>query len=112
MGYTYAMSRTVVGVLRGGTSNEYDLSLKTGAAMMAALPEDQYDTRDILIDKHGMWHSRGVPLDAPRALSQVDVVLNGLHGGIGEDGTVGRVLERAGVPYAGSVPHAIQARRR
>lgn len=100
------MARTVVGVLRGGTSNEYDLSLKTGAAMLNALPEDTYDTRDILIDKRGLWHARGMPVEPARALSQVDVVLNALHGGVGEDGTVARVLERAGVPYAGSRPLA------
>src|SRR3989338_2241440 len=55
------MTRTIVGVLRGGTSNEYPLSLKTGAAMINALPEEQYEIRDILIDKSGMWHLRGVP---------------------------------------------------
>ena len=91
-----------VGILRGGTSKEYELSLKTGAAMMAALPEEQYETRDILIDKQGLWHLRGTPATPARALSQVDVVLNALHGGVGEDGTVQRMLERAGVPYAGS----------
>jgi D-alanine-D-alanine ligase len=76
--------------------------LKTGAAMLAALPEEKYDTRDILVDKSGMWHLRGVPADASRILSQIDVVLNALHGGVGEDGTVQRIIERAGVPYAGS----------
>ncbi|MDO8552134.1 MAG: ATP-grasp domain-containing protein [bacterium] len=96
------MSRTIVGVLRGGTSNEYALSLKTGAALLSALPEEKYDTRDILVDKSGVWHSRGIPMDAPRALAQIDVVLNGLHGGAGEDGTVQRLLDRAGVAYAGS----------
>lgn len=100
------MARTVVGVLRGGTSNEYDLSLKTGAVMLNALPEEQYDTRDILIDKQGVWHVRGLPVAPARALSQVDLVLNALHGGIGEDGTVTRLLERTGVPYAGSSPLA------
>lgn len=100
------MARTAVGILRGGTSDEYDLSLKTGAAMLAALPEDRYDTRDIFIDKRGYWHLRGAPVDASRALSQVDVVLNALHGGVGEDGTVQRVLERAGVRYAGARPQA------
>ncbi len=98
------MSRTIVGVLRGGTSNEYDLSLKTGTALLNALPEDDYNVRDIFIDKRGVWHSRGMPTDPLRALQQVDVVLNGLHGGVGEDGTVTRVLHRAGVPYAGSNP--------
>lgn len=100
------MTRTSVGILRGGTSSEYDLSLKTGAAMLAALPEDRYDTRDIFIDKRGYWHLRGAPVDAARALSQIDVVLNALHGGVGEDGTVQRILERAGVPYAGARPQA------
>ncbi len=96
------MARTSVGILRGGTSSEYELSLKTGAAMLAALPEERYDARDIFIDKRGYWHLRGMPTDSSRALSQVDVVLNALHGGVGEDGTVQRILERAGVPYAGA----------
>lgn len=96
------MSRTIVGVLRGGTSNEYNLSLKTGAAVLSALPENKYDTRDILVDKKGVWHSRGIPLEAPRALAQIDVLINGMHGGVGEDGTVQRLLNRAGVAYAGS----------
>lgn len=98
------MARTTVGVLRGGTSPEYDLSIKTGAAILNALPEDAFDTRDILIDKRGLWHVRGMPVNPHRALQQVDVVLNGLHGGVGEDGTVQRILESTGVPYAGSRP--------
>ncbi len=96
------MVRTIVGVLRGGTSSEYSLSLKTGAAIMNALPEDKYETRDILIDRKGYWHHRGVPATPARALQQLDVVLNALHGGVGEDGTVHRLLERSGVPYAGA----------
>src|SRR3989344_5201619 len=100
--YLLYMSRLSVGILRGGTSSEYNLSLKTGAAMMAALPDDTYQVHDIFIDKSGMWHLRGVPADTSRVLSQIDVVLNALHGGVGEDGSVHRVLESAGVPYAGS----------
>lgn len=96
------MARIIVGVLRGGTSGEYDLSLKSGSALLSALPEDAYATRDIFVDKKGMWYSRGVAVSAPRALAQVDVVINALHGGVGEDGTVQRILERAGVPYTGS----------
>lgn len=96
------MARTIVGVLRGGTSSEYPLSLKTGAAIAAALPEEGYETRDILVDKAGLWHLRGMPSTPARALAQVDVVLNALHGGVGEDGTVQRILDRTGIPYAGS----------
>ncbi|OGG50078.1 hypothetical protein A3C18_00385 [Candidatus Kaiserbacteria bacterium RIFCSPHIGHO2_02_FULL_54_11b] len=100
------MARLSVGILRGGTSSEYDLSLKSGAAMLAALSPDRYDARDIFIDKRGYWHLRGAPVDAARALAQIDVVLNALHGGVGEDGTVQRILDRAGVPYAGARPQA------
>lgn len=70
--------------------------------MLNTLPESDYDTRDIFIDKRGLWHSRGMPADPARALAQVDVVISGLHGGVGEDGTVQRILERAGIPYTGS----------
>ncbi len=100
------MTRPTVGILRGGTSSEYPLSLKSGAALLAALPEDKYDVRDIFIDRKGVWHARGVPADAARALSQVDIVINALHGGVGEDGTVQRILERGGVLYAGARPGA------
>ena len=100
------MARMIVGVLRGGPSSEYDLSLKTGAHMLATLPEDSYDLRDIFIDKKGMWHVRGIPMEPARALAQMDVVLNALHGGPGEDGTVQRILQRSGVRYPGSRPAA------
>ncbi len=100
------MSRTIVGILRGGPSSEYDFSLKSGAAILKTLPEDSYDTRDIFIDKTGLWHSRGMPADPVRALSQVDVIFNALHGGAGEDGTVQRILERVGVAYTGPGPEA------
>ncbi len=96
------MMRPVVGILRGGTSSEYDLSLKTGAAILQALPDDAYDVRDILVDKQGYWYARGRASDPVRALASFDVVLNMIHGGIGEDGTVQRLLDQVGVAYAGS----------
>ncbi len=96
------MARTIVGVLRGGPSSEYDLSLKTGTSILNALPESEYDLRDIFIDRKGYWHARGIPVEPARALAQVDVVINGLHGGPGEDGTVQRILQTLGVPFTGS----------
>jgi D-alanine-D-alanine ligase len=100
------MAKTIVGVLRGGTSSEYELSLKTGAAMIAALSPDRYEVRDLFIDRGGIWHVRGTPSTPARALLQLDVVLNALHGGVGENGVVQRLFERAGVPYAGSSAYA------
>jgi D-alanine-D-alanine ligase len=102
MGYTFAMARTIVGVLRGGASSEYDLSLKTGGAILNALPESDYDVRDIFIDKKGYWNSRGMQVDPHRAVAQIDLVINGLHGGAGEDGRVQRILDQAHIPYTGS----------
>lgn len=99
--YTVLM-HTVVGVLRGGPSREHDVSLKSGAAILANLPEERFLARDIYIDRSGVWHERGRPVDPERVLRQVDAVLNGLHGEYGEDGQVQKLLERFGVRYAGS----------
>ena len=94
--------QTIVGVLRGGPSREHEVSLQTGAAILANLPEDRFAARDIYIDKEGNWHDRGRPTSPERILRQVDVVLNGLHGEYGEDGEVQKFLEQFGIPYAGA----------
>jgi D-alanine-D-alanine ligase len=94
--------QTIVGVLRGGPSREHEVSLKTGASMLAHLPKDKYDARDIYIDKQGQWHDRGRAITPDRVLRQIDVVLNGLHGEYGEDGHIQKLLERFAVPYTGA----------
>jgi len=96
------MQGTVVGVLRGGPSREHDVSLKSGAAIIAALPEGRFTIRDIYIDKAGRWHDRGRVVAPEAVLHQLDVALLGLHGEYGEDGQVQRLLERFGVKYAGA----------
>ena len=103
------MTRTIVGVIRGGTSSEADLSLKTGTTLMNALPEDDYDVRDIFIDKSGDWYVRGRAVTPAQAFQGLDVALNGLHGGMGEDGTLARIAKRAGIPMTGSPAHACAA---
>lgn len=94
--------QTVVGVLRGGPSREHEVSLKSGAAILANLPEERYTARDIYIDRQGVWHDRGRVTAPERVLRQIDVALIGLHGEYGEDGEVQKLLERFGVPYAGA----------
>jgi D-alanine--D-alanine ligase len=96
------MHKLRVGVLRGGPSPEYDVSLKTGQTVLTALPKDTYDVKDIFIDKQGKWHLRGLGVSNTRALDQVDVVFNALHGTYGEDGTIQRYLDTHGMPYTGS----------
>ncbi len=94
--------RTRVGVLRGGPSSEYEVSLKTGSAVLANLDQNRYESKDIFIDRSGMWHLYGRPIAPERAINQLDVVFLALHGTFGEDGQVQRLLERHGVPFTGS----------
>lgn len=94
-------SKTRVAVLRGGPSSEYHVSLKTGATVLANLPESYFGL-DVFIDREGAWHSKGRKESPSKILDKVDVVWNGLHGEYGEDGGVQHVLEMHGVPFTGS----------
>lgn len=96
------MLKTRVGVLRGGASSEYEVSLKTGKAVLDNLPDDHYQTFDIFIDKNGVWHRSGIPRKPHQALQDVDVVFNALHGEFGEDGKLQTMLDNWGIPYTGS----------
>lgn len=103
------MMKLRVGVLRGGPSSEYEVSLKTGASVLQHLPEDKYVPVDIFLDRDGTWHHRGRPIVPTDLSDHVDVVWNALHGHYGEDGKVQKVLEDIGIPYTGSgvLPSAI-----
>lgn len=97
------MHQTRVGIIRGGPSSEYDVSLKTGGAVLQTLAEsERYQPVDIFIDRDGQWHVRGMPANPARAIQNVDVIFNALHGQYGEDGTVQRLLDRFRIPYTGS----------
>ncbi len=103
------MQKIRVGVLRGGTSPEYDVSLKTGKTALSSLSHDKYETKDIFVDKEGLWHIGGFPVKMEKVSREVDVVFNALHGEYGEDGKVQQELESFSVPYTGSriIPSAI-----
>ena len=90
-----------IGVLRGGLSSEYDVSLKSGANVLRHLSET-HKPIDIFISKRGIWHMQGVEKLPERILPHVDVVWNALHGTYGEDGKVQELLNRHGIPYTGS----------
>ncbi len=90
-----------VAILRGGSSTEYDISLKSGHAVQMAL-EGVHDAHDVFIDKRGRWHRRGVEVTPEKALQGISVVFNAMHGTYGEDGTVQKILTSLGVPYTGA----------
>ena len=82
-----------VAVVMGGDSNEREVSLHSGAAILKALQESG-------VDVHGFD-----PLD--RKLSELrvegfDRVFIALHGKTGEDGTLQATLEMMSIPYTGS----------
>ena len=103
------MQRTRVGVLRGGISSEYDISLKTGDAVLYGLSADKHNVLDILITKDGQWHMKGFPVEPDKIARNVDIVFNALHGEYGEDGKIQQTLESFNIPYTGSgiVPSAV-----
>lgn len=90
-----------VGVLRGGPSPEYEVSLNTGKTILANLPEE-YEPLDIFISQDGIWHTGGLEKDPYKILKSVDMVINAMHGAFGGDGTVQKFLENFGIPYTGS----------
>lgn len=96
---------TRVGVIRGGPSNEYEVSLGSGAVVLDALHkhhEDKYLAKDIFIDRQGNWHVDGMQTTPVEAIHSVDIIFNALHGKYGEDGKVQSMLEYHGKPFTGS----------
>lgn len=90
-----------IGVVRGGPSSEYDLSLQTGKEVLKHLSET-HSPIDIFISRDGKWHIQGIERSPERILKTVDVVFNATHGTFGEDGTIQDILSHHGVPFTGS----------
>ncbi len=95
------MAKTRIGVLRGGPSSEYEVSLKTGANVLKFLPE-KYEGKDILITKNGAWHYDGKERPINKIFNEIDVAFNAMHGEFGEDGKVQTILETYKIPFTGS----------
>ena len=81
-------------VMLGGPSAEREVSLRSGAAVAAALRSLGHRVAEV-DPSDGFWK-----------LPKTDVVFLALHGTYGEDGTVQTQLEKLGVPYTGCGPEA------
>lgn len=82
-----------VAVLMGGSAAERPVSLKSGAAVFAALKRKRVDV--IAIDVTGN------PIEVLAGQS-IDRVFNIIHGRGGEDGVLQGILQVMGIPYTGS----------
>jgi len=89
-------SDPIIAVLAGGVSSEREVSLGSGAACAQALARS-YPTRFFQVDEEAL----------PAGLDpQQHVVFSTLHGTFGEDGGMQRLLEAAGIAYAGCDPQS------
>ncbi len=117
-----------IGVLFGGTSDERDVSIASGAEVVKALREaghtvvavdtargvlDEAEERTLLRSGVAPEPPERGELDMLRtgdptaitkspALEGVDVLFLALHGGAGEGGTLQALLDMVGIPYTGS----------
>lgn len=81
-----------VAVLMGGTSNEREVSLRSGRAVTQGLLEAGYEALPVVLAREAV--------DALPA--GVEAAFIALHGRYGEDGGVQADLDRRGLPYTGS----------
>jgi D-alanine-D-alanine ligase len=117
-----------IAVLLGGTSDERDVSLSSGAQVVVALREAGHEVvavdtaRGVLghddetrllagsvgadppgsVELASLDEGHTVALVREPALADIDVFFLALHGGSGEDGTIQALLDVSGVAYTGS----------
>lgn len=84
-----------VAVLKGGLSREREVSLRSGAAVAAALRKLGHEVQEV-----DLGPAMVEQLAALRR--KVDAAFLTLHGRLGEDGTVQGLLELLAIPYTGS----------
>ena len=82
-----------VAVLFGGNSDEKEVSLHTGLAVIEAIKEDYEIISINMSDDYSNLNKR---------LIDVDIVFIALHGGYGEDGKLQKYLDKHSIKYTGS----------
>lgn len=83
-----------VAVLMGGESEEREISLKSGRAVLEALLKKGYNAWGIVLPSDSFISE----------VSKADAVFIALHGRFGEDGTVQGMLELLKIPYSSPDP--------
>lgn len=85
------MRKLKIVVLKGGTSSEREVSLISGGAVAEALRAAGHEVKEYDILKP----------EVTEDMRNADVVYPVLHGGFGEDGTIQKVMEDAGLKFVG-----------
>ena len=122
------MNKTALGVVFGGKSSEYAVSLHSAASLLRQIRTERYAITMIAISKEGEWFLYEGSIDAlehdrwqqekctPCALTHdgllilhegsyeirhLDCIFPVLHGKNGEDGTIQGLFELSDIPYVG-----------
>ena len=110
-----------IGVVFGGKSDEYEVSLTSAANVLKALDADKYDVVQIGITREGKWYiteasiedikngawvtaagNKEYTLSADPSKKEFDCIIPVLHGDHGEDGEIQGLFQMAEIPYVGS----------
>lgn len=85
-----------IAVIRGGKSHEHEISMSLGAHILKLLRNEdiwigesvsrkrKVTPVDIFVDKEGVWHKNGAPMDPHKAILDVDKVISALLSSIDE----------------------------
>lgn len=90
-----------IGILRGGIGENYNSSIRRGGDIISHIHENlsgHYKPVDILVDKDGVWHLRGMPVTPEKLLYKVDAVWNVSHS------RFSNILESFSIPSIGVPP--------
>ena len=83
-----------VGVLMGGASEEREVSIATGKAVIKACAENGYTATDFVFNTNYRKYLK--------ELKKQNIIFNALHGGIGENGKIQEWLDENDIKYTGS----------
>ena len=83
-----------VGILMGGPSEEREVSIATGKAVIDACVENGYNATEFGFINDYKKHLK--------RLKKQNIIFNALHGGIGENGSIQKWLDKNNIKYTGS----------
>ena len=83
-----------VGVLMGGPSEEREVSISTGKAVIKACADNGYIATEFVFTENYKKHLK--------KLKTQNIIFNALHGGIGENGKIQAWLDKNNLKYTGS----------
>ena len=107
--------RKYLGIIMGGYSSEYQVSINSGNNIFNAIDRKKYEVFGLEINQNGnkAWdeHKNEIEFNETNMTVnkngqdiKLDLLFNLVHGHPGEDGTLAMNWENAGIPYSSSAP--------